>query len=127
MPQDHSGHTGVLRDIVKQIQNTESLRTVVVAQRGASQDTKGWECLPLTSQCAILASMPLYSLNIPLDLPHSIHHFLNTHNTTALQARCALTYSGHNLYLPTSFSQALLQGHILYIPNPDSPTVLNPV
>ena len=39
----------------------------------------------------------------------SIQKFLNTRNATALQADCALTYSGRNIYLPTSFVQALLQ------------------
>ena len=35
--------------------------------------------------------------------------------------------AGNNLYLTTSFCQALLQGHILSIPDPDAPTGLSPL
>ena len=42
----------------------------------------------------------------------------------ALQAHFPLTYEGDNIYLPTSFCQYLLQGHILVIPDPGAPTVL---
>ena len=45
---------------------------------------------------------------------------------TALQADCSLTYAGKNIYLPTSFCQAILKGHILAIPDPDMPTGLSP-
>ena len=44
-----------------------------------------------------------------------------------LQADCLLTYAGNNIYLPTYFCQALLQGHILAIPDPDTPTALSPL
>ena len=44
-----------------------------------------------------------------------------------LPSDCSLTYAGNNIYLPTSFCQALLQGHILAIPDPDAPTVLLPL
>ena len=57
----------------------------------------------------------------------TIHRFLNTRNATALQADCSLTYVGNNIYLPTSFFQALLQGHILAIPYQDAPTGLSPL
>ena len=43
----------------------------------------------------------------------------------ALQADLSLTYAGNNIYLPTSLFQALLQGHILSIPDPDVPMVLS--
>ena len=46
---------------------------------------------------------------------------------TALQADCSLTYAGNNIYLPTSFYQDMLQGHILAIPDPDVPTGLSPL
>ena len=52
--------------------------------------------------------------------PPTIHRFLNARNETALQANCSLTYAGNNIYLPTSFCQALLQGNILDIPDPDA-------
>ena len=45
----------------------------------------------------------------------------------ALQADCSLTYAGNNIYLPTYFCQALLQGHTLEIPEPDAPTGLSPL
>ena len=45
----------------------------------------------------------------------------------ALQADCSLTYAGNNIYIPTYFCQALLQGHILAIPDPDVPTGLSPI
>ena len=44
-----------------------------------------------------------------------------------LQAYCALTYTGNNLYLPTPLCQDLLQGHTLAIPDPDAPTGLSPL
>ena len=45
----------------------------------------------------------------------------------ALQSYFSLIYAGNNIYLPTSFCQALLQRHILAIPDPDAPTVLSPL
>ena len=57
----------------------------------------------------------------------SIHRFINTHNATALQADCTLTYAGHNIYLLTPFFKDLLQGHILVIFDPDAPTGLYPL
>lgn len=44
-----------------------------------------------------------------------------------LQEDCALTYSGHNIYLKISFCQDLLQGHILAILDPDAPIGLPPL
>ena len=58
--------------------------------------------------------------------PPTIHCFLNARNVTALQADCSLTYTGNNIYVSTSFFQALLQGQILAIPDPDAPAGLSP-
>ena len=55
----------------------------------------------------------------------AFHRFLNVRNATTLQADWYLTYAGNKIYLPTSFCQALLQGHILAIPDPDTPTGLS--
>ena len=41
---------------------------------------------------------------------------------TVLQADCALTYLGNNIFLLTAFFQDLLQGHTLVIPDPEVPT-----
>ena len=57
----------------------------------------------------------------------TIHRFLNARNATDHQSDCSLTYAGNNIYLPTSFCQALLQGHILAIPDLDAPTGLSPL
>ena len=66
-----------------------------------------------------------YQRHLNSDLaPPTIHSFLNASNGTSLQANCSLTYVGENLYLPTSFWQALLQRNILAIPEPDTPTRL---
>ena len=48
-------------------------------------------------------------------------------NVTALQADCSLTYTGNNIYLTTSFCHALLQGHILAIPEPGVLTESSPL
>ena len=57
--------------------------------------------------------------------PHpSIHHFLNARDTTALQKYFSLTYLVNNLYLITSFFQALIKGNILAVPDPYDPTAL---
>ena len=45
----------------------------------------------------------------------------------ALQADCVRTYLGNNIFLPTAFYRVLLQGHILEIYNPDSPTGMSPL
>ena len=79
------------------------------------------------AQRVILAASASDCINIPPSLPQSIHRFLNAHNATALEPDCALTSTGHNLYLPMSFFQALLQGHILAIPVTDTPTGLSPL
>ena len=80
---------------------------------------------PPTSQQVILAASAadgLVILSAPL---LSIHRFLNARNVTALQSDCALTYLGNNIFLPTAFYRALLQGHILAIPDPGAPTGLS--
>ena len=57
----------------------------------------------------------------------SLQRLFNVRNATALQVDHALTYAGYNTYLLTSFFQALLQGPILEILNPDAPTRLYPL
>ena len=92
-------------------------------QRKADRETWGWDRLPLTAQRIILAESAADSFTIPAAPPSSIHFYLDIlHKAIALQADCDLTYVGHNLYLPTSFYQYLLQGHILTIPLHDAPT-----
>ena len=88
------------------------------------KETKGWDRLPPTAHCVILAASATTGTSIPTSPPPTIYRFLNARNATALQADCSLTYAGNNIYLPTSFCQALLQGHILAIPDPDVPTHL---
>ena len=96
------------------------IRPVLAAQREAKKKTKGWDRLPPTAQRVILAANATTGTSILTSLPPTIHRFLNARNGTALQADCYLTYAGNNIYLPTSFFQALLQGHILAIPYPDT-------
>ena len=78
----------------------------------------------------VLARCPVGKLHQQISIPTSplpnLHRFLNARNLTDLQADCALTYAGNNLYLPTSLCQALPQGHILAIPDLDIPTGLPP-
>ena len=103
----------------------EALCPVVSGQSEVEKETKGWDSLPPTAQCAILAASATTGTSIPTSRPHIIHRFLNARNATALQADFSLTYAGNNIYLPTYFCQALLQGHILSIPDPDAPTGLS--
>ena len=44
-----------------------------------------------------------------------------------LQAVCALIYADNNLYLPTYFSESILQRYILVITDPETPTGLLPL
>ena len=57
-------------------------------------------------------------------LPQLIYCFLNKSNTNALQEDFKLTYVVHGFYLQKLLLEALLQGHILDIPNHDAPTGL---
>ena len=66
-------------------------------------------------------------MEVPVVALAAIHRFLNTRNAMALQVDFSLTYAGNNIYLPTSFCQALLQGHILDILDPDALTGLSPL
>ena len=91
------------------------------------KETKGWDRLPPTAQRVILAMSATTGTSIPTSPPPTIHRFLNARNATDLQADCSLTYAGENIYLTASFFQALLQGHILAIPDPDAPTGLLPL
>ena len=126
-PKYHMGLMGVLTDVVTKLHTTEALRPVFTAQREVEKDTKGWDRLPPTAKRVILAKISTNRTSIPTSPPPTIHRFLNTRNVTDLQADCSLTYSGKNIYLPTSFFQALLQGHILAIPEPDAPTGILPL
>ena len=118
---------GVLTDVATRLRTAEALRPVVAAKREAEKETKGWDRLPPTYQRVILAASATTGTSIPTSPPLTIHRFLNARNVTALRADCLLTYAGNNIYLPTSFCQALLQVHILAIPDPDVPTGLSPL
>ena len=125
-PQDHMGLTDVLTDVATRLHTAEVLCPVVAAQRKMDKETKGWDRLPPTAQRVILVASATTGTSIPTSPPPTVHRFLNARNLTALQANLSLTYSEENIYLPTSFCQALLQGHILAISDPDAPTGLSP-
>ena len=126
-PQDHLGLTGVLTDVATRLHTAEALCPVVATQREAEKETTGWDRLPPTAQRVIMAASATTGTFIPSSPPPTIHRFFNARNVTALQADCSLTYAGNNIYLPTSFFHALLQGHIMVIPDPDVPTGLSPL
>ena len=126
-PQDHMGLTDVLTDVATRLHTAEALRPVVAAQRDMDKETEGWDRLPSTAQRVVLVASATTGTFIPTSPPPTIHRFLNARNVTALQADFCLTYAGGNIYLPTSFYQALLQGHILAIPYPDALTGLSPL
>ena len=109
------------------IHTAEALRPLVAAHREVEKETKGWDSLPPTDQRVILAESATTGTSILTLPPSTIHHFLNARNATALQSYCLLTYAGNNIYLPTSFCQAVLQGHILAIPDAYAPTGLSPL
>ena len=123
-PQDHSGLVGVLSEVATHLQNVEVLRPVPAAQREADRETCSWEILPPTSQRVILAASAADGLTILSAPPPYIHRFIKSRNATELQAKCALTYSGKNIFLPTASFQALHQGHILAILEPNVSTGL---
>ena len=52
---------------------------------------------------------------------------MNVRNLMLLQYNYILTYSSQNIYLLTAFFQALFQGHILAINNPDAAMGLSPL
>ena len=126
-PQDHQGLTVVLTDIATRLHAAEALRPIFVVQRETEKETKWWDRLPPTAQRVILAASATTGTSIQTLPPPTIHRFLNAMNATSLQANWYLTYAGNNIYLPTSLCQALFQGHILAIPDPDAPTVLSPL
>ena len=69
-----------------------------------------------------------HHLNLYSDLAApTIHRFLNARNATALQVDFLLTYASNNIYLPASFCQALLEGNIMAIPDPDATMDLSPL
>ena len=121
-PQDHSGLTGVLGEVSMRLHNAEVLCPVVAAHRKADTEVHGWERLPPTAHQVIFAASAASRLTILSAFPLAIHHFLNMLNATALQSDCALTYSQNNIFLPTALCQALLQGHILAMYDPDALT-----
>ena len=121
------GLTDVLTDVTTRLHTAKALCPVIAAQRETDKETKGCDRLALTAQRVILAASATTGTSIPKSPPPTIHRFLNATNATSLQADCSLTYAGNNLYLPSSFCQALLQGHILAIPDPDAPTGLLPL
>ena len=125
--QDHMGLTDVLTDATTRLHTAEALRPVVATHCETDKETKGWDRLPPTAQGVILAARATTATSIPKSPPPIIHRFLNARNATALQANSSLTYAGNNLYLPTSFCQAILQGQILDIPDPDAPTGILPL
>ena len=127
VPKYHSGLTGVLSNFAIRLKNTEFLRPIGTEKREAERETWEWDFLTLMAQHVILATSAAEGLAIPLAPLPSIHQFLNARNAMALQAHCTLTYVRHNLYLPTSFCQYLLQGHILTINDPDAHTVISPL
>ena len=114
-PQDHSGITGVLRDITTWLQNVESLRSVIVAQHEVDQEMRVLDHFPSTSQLFVLDFSASNGLTVPLAYPLYNHQFVNAHTETAIQAYFTLTYAGHNIYLTTLFLQDLLQLHIMVI------------
>ena len=117
----------MLTNVANRLHTAEALRPVVAAQRKAEKETKGWDRLPPTAKRVILAASATTGTSIPTSPPPTIHRFLNARNATDLQADCSLTYAGNNIYLPTYFCQALLQGHILAILDPYAPTGLSPI
>ena len=123
-PKDHLGLTDVLTNVTTRLHTAKAFRPVVAAQGEMEKETKGWDRLPTKAQRVILAVSTTAGTSIPTSPPPTIHRFLNARNATALQVDCSLAYAGSNIYLPTSFCQALLQGHILDIPDPDEPTGL---
>ena len=74
----------------------------------------------------ILAASATTGTSIPTSPTTTIHRFLNTRNAISIQADLSLTYKGNNIYLPTSFCQDLLQGHMLAIPDPGAPAGPSP-
>ena len=81
---------------------------------------KVWDRIYPMDQRVILSASATNRTSIPALPPSILHRFLNVQNSTALQVDCALTYIGQKLDLPTSFFQALLQGHIMAIPDTDA-------
>ena len=121
------GIADVLTDVATRLHTAKVLRPVVASQHDMDKKTKGWDRLPPTAQRVILAASATTGTSIPTSPPPTFHRFLNARNVTSLQADFSLTYAGNNIYVPTSFFQALLQGHILAIPDPDAPTGLSPL
>ena len=99
----HLGLTGVLTDVATRLYTAEALRPVVTAQSKTEKETKGLDRLSPTAKRVILVASATTVTYIPTSPPPTIHCFLNARNLMALQADFSLTYSGNNIYLPTSF------------------------
>ena len=104
------GLTGVFINVSTRLQTAEALRPVVSAQREAEKESKVWDLLQPTSQRVILMASATNVTSIPASPHPTLHQFLNTNNLTALQANCALTYSGNNLYIPTPYVRTSSKG-----------------
>ena len=124
-PQNHCGITGFLSEFATHLQNTEALCPVVAVPCKADREMRVWDRLPQTSQRVIISTSAADGITIMSSPPLPLHRFMNSCNTTALQANCALAYSTHNIYLPTAFCQSLFQDLILAIPDPNAPTGLS--
>ena len=102
-PHNHLGLTGVMTDVADRLHTAEALHPVFAAQSEAGKETRGWDRLPPTTHCVILAESATTRTSIPTSPPPTIHRFLNARNTTALHADCHLTYTCNSIYLPTFF------------------------
>ena len=118
---------GALTNVATRLQNVETLQPIAAAKHEAEKETKGWDRLPLIPQRVILLASATNKTSIPTSQPPTLYRFLNARNAMDIQDDCTLTYSGNNLYLPTSLCQVLLYGHILDIPDPDAQTGILPL
>ena len=94
-PQYHTGITGLLSDVATRLQHTKYLHPVIAAQHEAYKETTGWDFHPPTAQQVILAASASDRTSTLIQLPPTIHQFLNTRNATNLQVDCDLCRSGH--------------------------------
>ena len=103
-PQDHLGITGVLINVTMRLQNSlDPPLYFISVHHNINKETKGLDCLPPKDQRVILVTITSDSIQILLDLPLSIHRFLNARNIPAINADCDITYEGTNLFLLESF------------------------
>ena len=93
-------------DVATRWQTAEALRPIFPAHHKAEKETKVWYRLASTAQLFILVASATNGTSITTSPPPNLYRFLNSRNVTALQADFSLTYTGNNIYLPTSFFQA---------------------